>query len=64
MRQPSRFLICFVALLCLALGGLSIVYRGEGVTVLVLRDISDSVPTIEADRIVARLAKNSGAEAR
>jgi uncharacterized membrane protein len=46
-----------LTLLCLALGGLAWVQEGEGVTVVVLRDHSVSVPSVEADRIVARIAR-------
>ena len=47
--------IGLLSLLILALGEASIVYRGEGVTVLVLHDRSASVPASESERIVVEL---------
>ncbi len=54
--------LLLLVLLFLGLGGLSIVFRGKGVTVLVLRDLSQSVPTAEADRIVARLSQQRSSD--
>ena len=53
--------ILLLTLLCLALGGLSLVHRGEGLTVVVLRDHSASVPVAETDRIIAQLAQQKPA---
>ncbi len=52
--------IVILVLVTLALGGLSLVFRGKGITVLVLRDLSASVPTAEGDRIVAEISRNTG----
>jgi len=52
--------LLILALAFLSLGGLAVVRRGEGITVLVLRDLSASVPSSEGDRIVAEIARSAG----
>lgn len=58
-RITTGLRILLLVLLALSLGGFSLVHRGEGVTVLVLRDLSASVPAEEGDRIVRLLSERA-----